>query len=119
MIAVAAAGNKPTLQSDRWVPSRLPGAAVRAAVLLEVTMSAALHGRHCNFRNCEGFRMTAPSETLPRARGRRPVDGIPQVEMLDHGPSIGCVVIHVIAFVDLCGTPVTAPVVGYDAVAMC
>jgi hypothetical protein len=47
------------------------------------------------------------------------VDGVPQVEMLDHGVSVGCVVIHVIARVHLCGAAMTAPVMRYDAVAMC
>ena len=46
MIAAAAAGNRPTLQRDWGVPSRLPGAAARKSSLLvrgssrpEVSMS--------------------------------------------------------------------------------
>src|SRR5690606_19921170 len=44
------------------------------------------------------------------------VDGIPQVEVLDHTSDVGRVVIHVVPVADLAGSTVTAPVVGYHSI---
>jgi hypothetical protein len=46
------------------------------------------------------------------------VDRISQVEMLDHSRSVGRIVVHIVASGHLCGTTVTAHVVGDDAIAI-
>jgi hypothetical protein len=52
------------------------------------------------------------------AGGVPDMDGIPQVEMLDHGGNVGGVVIHVVAVAHLRRASVAAPVVSDDTVAL-
>ena len=46
------------------------------------------------------------------------MDGVSQVEMLDHGGDVGGVVVHVVTVAHLRRAAVAAPVVGDDAIAL-
>ena len=46
------------------------------------------------------------------------MNGVPQIEMLDHGGNIGGVVIHVVAVAHLRRAAMAAAVMGDDAVAL-
>ena len=55
---------------------------------------------------------------LAAAGGVADMDGVPQIEMLDHGGDIGGVVVHVVAVADLARAAMAAPVMRDDAVAL-
>jgi hypothetical protein len=55
---------------------------------------------------------------LAAAGGVADVDGVAQVEMLDHRGDVGGVVVHVVAVADLARAAMAAPVMGDDAVAL-
>jgi hypothetical protein len=52
------------------------------------------------------------------AGGVTDMDGISQVEVLDHGGNVGGVMIHVVPIAHLRRSTMAAPVMGYDAVAL-
>ena len=55
---------------------------------------------------------------LAAAGGMADMDGILQVEMLDHREGVGGIMVHVVAVADLGGAAVAAPVMGHHAVAV-